>query len=107
MMTNPDDLDYKKPGDEKDYGVDFEPQIADAAVTIVTSDWAIITPLGSPDLQLGTDSIVGQKTIVRVSGGEAGRDYVLENTIVTSAGETLVEAIEVRVKTATYAAGII
>jgi hypothetical protein len=99
-------LDAKKPSEEKDYGIDWAPQINDTTVTIDSSDWAIVTALGSPDLVIEVDSVDDQQTVVRLSGGEADRDYVLENTIVTSEGETLIEAIEVQVKSAADAAGI-
>lgn len=99
-------LDPKTPADVKDYGIDWAPAINDTAVTIVTSTWEIITAIGSPDLTKDATTIEGQIALVRLSGGQEGFDYVLENTITTSAGETLVDAIEVRIKSATDAAGI-
>ena len=99
-------LDPKASGEEKNYGLDWAPQLADAAATIVTSEWEIISDLGSPDLAIMTHDIDGQFTIVKLEGGEPGRDYIVQNTITTSEGETLIDAIEVEVESVADKAGI-
>lgn len=104
MMKPP--LDMKASDEEKNYGIDWAPQLADEAATIQTSAWVIISDLGSPDLAVATHDIDGQTTIVQVTGGEPDRDYTLQNTIVTSEGETLVDAIEIRVRSVEVKAGI-
>jgi hypothetical protein len=104
MMKPP--LDMKASAEEKNYGIDWAPQLADEAATIVTSEWVILSELGSPDLEVATHDIDGQTTIVQLTGGEPGNDYSLQNTITTSEGETLVDAIEVRVRSVEDKAGI-
>jgi hypothetical protein len=99
-------LDPKASAELKDYGLDWAPQLADDTAEITTSEWAILTELGSPDLVIYQDDIDGQITLVRLNGGEPGVDYTLQNTITTSEGETLVDAIEVRVKSVPDKAGI-
>lgn len=104
MMKPP--LEIKVPGEEKDYGIDWAPEIADSEITIQSSLWTIVTPLGSPDLTVATHDIDGQQTIVRLSGGQEEFDYTIENAIVLSNGETLHDAIEVRVRSVAKKAGI-
>lgn len=98
-------LEMKTPGEEKDYGVDWDPYLT-AGVTITTSTWEIVSALGSPDLAIDADDIDGRATVVRLSGGQDDFDYVLVNKIVTSEGEKLNAAIEVRVRNAAEVAGI-
>lgn len=105
MMKPP--LEMKTPDEHKYYGMDWTDEINNDTVTIANSSWEIVTPLGSPDLEIVSSSVSGMVTLVRLSGGEAGRDYVLVNTIETSAPETLQQALEVRVRTATQVAGIL
>lgn len=101
-------LDPKTPGAKKDYGIDWGVYFAERSpdVTITSSDWAIEGELGSPDLVIEVDNVDGQTTLVRLSGGEEDRDYILINSIVTSAGEELEEAIKVRVKSAAESASL-
>ena len=103
MMKPP--VEIKTPAEEKDYGINWDAYLA-AAVRMASSGWEIVGADGSPDLSIDADDIDGRATVVRVSGGEAGKDYILENTIVTSAGETLQDATEVLVRTAAQKAGI-
>lgn len=99
-------LDPKTPNEEKDYGKDWSGDIG-ADVTIESSSWSITSPIVSPqDLEIVTDSIDGQSTVVRLRGGEAGQDYTVVNIIETSDGEVLEKAIEVRVRNAGEVAGI-
>lgn len=91
MMRVP--LEPKTPDEEKDYGIDWRKWIA-TGVTISTSDWTV--PAGITEV---THSISGLNTLIRLSGGTADATYELTNEIVTSAGEELQRAIEVRVMT--------
>jgi hypothetical protein len=93
-------LEAKTPTEVKDYGVNWAPYLG-TGVTIATSDWEV--PAGITEDSSDIDALA---TVVRLSGGTAGTDYTLTNTIVTSAGETLVRAIEVRVRTPAQVAGI-
>lgn len=99
-MTMRPPLEPKTPNEKKDYGVDWTKYLGDG-VTIGNSDWDV--PAGVIN---DVDAIDGQATVIRLSGGTADENYTLVNTIVTSAGETLEAAIEVRVRTAAVAAGI-
>jgi hypothetical protein len=105
MMKPP--LELKTPDEHKYYGIDWTDEIANSEVVITDSQWDIVTPLGSPDLEVVSGSISGQVTLVRLSGGQEGLDYTVVNTITTSAPETLQDAIEVRVRSAMAKAGIL
>jgi hypothetical protein len=89
----------------KDYGIDYTNYLAEG-VTLSGADWEIISDLGSPDLEMTVDNIDGNVALVRLSGGEEGRDYILICTATTSTGEELPEAIKVRVKSAAEIAGL-
>ena len=92
-------LEPKTPGAIKDYGIDWSVYFADTpAVTITDSTWEILSELGSPDLVIDVVTIDGLSTLCRLSGGEAGREYILLNHITTSTGEEPEEPIKVRVK---------
>jgi hypothetical protein len=98
-------LDMKTPNEEKDYGINWAAQLA-ADVAITGSTWTIETTTGSPDLAIEDDGIDGMSTVVRLSGGSAGLDYLVSNTITTSDGESLEQGIEVRVRSVAVASGI-
>lgn len=92
-------LEPKTAYEEKDYGVDWSLWLA-ADVTIDTSTWEVGSSTGSPgDMTLAVTDIEGQVTLVRVTDGVEGEDYILYNKIETSVGELLQQAIKVRVKT--------
>lgn len=92
-MTMRVNLEPKTPDEEKDYGIDWRKWIA-SGVTITSSDWTV--PSGVTE---ESASISGLYTLIRLSGGTAGQTYELINDIVTSTGEELERAIEVRVMT--------
>jgi len=92
------ELEPKTPDEVKDYGVEWADQLGGA--TISSSDWTV--PSGITEDDADTD---GTATVIRVSGGTAGQEYTLTNTITTSAGETLQRAIRIRVRTAASVAG--
>ena len=98
-------VEMKTPNEEKDYAIDWSPVIA-ADVTISSSDWEVVGAGSPADLDIVTDTIDGQNAVVRLSGGTLDEDYTVVNTITTSAGETLDDAIEVRVRSAAEKAGI-
>lgn len=81
----PSDVDAKDPSDITIYTLDWTSQV-NAGATITSSTWAI-----SPaSLTKAADGIVigNLKTSIKVSGGVAGVDYIVTNTIQTSDGET-------------------
>lgn len=92
-MTMRVPLEPKTPDEEKDFGIDWRKWIA-TGVTISTSTWEV--PSG---ITKEADSISGLYTLIRLSGGTAGTTYTLINEVLTSAGELLERAIEVRVMT--------
>lgn len=93
-------LEPKTATDIKDYGVNWTRYLDDTSITF-TSSWTV--PSGITRV---TDSVDDQIAVIRLSGGTAGTNYTLINTIVTSAGETLDQAIQVRVNTAAINAGL-
>lgn len=95
-------LTPKTPDDVADYGVDWDLALA-TGVTIDTSTWTVPAGITKDDDSIDDDE---RATVVRLSGGTAGEEYTLVNEIVTSAGETLNAAIEIRVLTAAQIAGI-
>lgn len=92
-------LEPKTPGEEKDYGIDWSRYLEDG-VTISTSTWRVPSGLTNE-----ADDIDGQATVIRLSGGAVNQDYVLNNTIATSTGETLERSIQVKVRSAAVIAG--
>ena len=61
--------------------------------TIDTSEWA--TKEGN--VTIDSDSTDGNKTIVRLSGGDVGVRDVITNTIVTDGGQTLQRSFEITI----------
>lgn len=92
-------LEKKAPNESKDYGVDWSPYV-DNGTTIISSSWTL--PSGITQV---TNSVDGLTTVIRLSGGTAGTKYVLENSITTSVGEILIQAIRVDVETPAQIAG--
>lgn|SRR5688572_5292603 len=97
MMQPP--LDAKTPDEEKDYGLDWTDQLDGA--TISTSAWTVPSGLTNEG-----DDIDGATAVIRLSGGTAGQNYTLLNSVVLSNGEELEDVIEVRVRTAESRAGL-
>ena len=64
-----------------DYSIDWSAWLADNE-TIVTSTWAA----DSADLTLSLLANDGTLTTVWIAGGEAGKDYLVTNTITTVDG---------------------
>lgn len=92
-------LEPKTSGAIKDYGIDWSVYFADTPeITITNSVWTILDDVGSPDLSIDVQTIDGLRTLIRLSGGEAGREYLILNHIVTSVGEEPEEPIKIRVK---------
>jgi len=76
---------FRGPGAELDHGFDWaELGYLEPGETIIESNWAL-----DPGLTRITSSIiVGTKTVVWVSGGVVGQDYVITNSFRTSAGRS-------------------
>ena len=68
-------------------------QILPAARSLTTSSWD-----GDTGLTLTSGSTVGFVTSIMISGGTAGTDYDLRNTVVADTGETRQRSLRVRVK---------
>lgn len=77
----------KDPQAVLDFGFNYEEWLdADVSEVIITSTWAVedgLTIDGSP---LPTTIIGGNTTAVWISGGTAGENYLLTNTITTDVG---------------------
>lgn len=85
----------KYPSENRTFAIDWAQRLSNAndgsADTIATSTWAI--PSG---ITKESDSLNGDKAIVRISGGTVTKNYKLKNTIIlTTSGYTLVEYINV------------
>lgn len=74
-------------GSEVDYGFDWTKWLPELD-TISSSIWSV-----EPNLTLATAYLSGVITSVMVSNGALKTDYVLQNTIVTSQGRTVVRSI--------------
>lgn len=87
----------KDPDETRIEPMDWTLGLNDGA-TIVSSSWSF--PAGITKV---SDGIVvgGLKSYVKMSGGTAGEDYILTNTIVTSDGETLEQSGKVQVRHST------
>lgn len=72
-------------GEEKTSGFDWTRFLQDGE-TISTSGFAV--PSG---LTKVSETIIGAKTVVKISGGSPGVTYTVTNTIVTSAGNTYIK----------------
>lgn len=81
-------LDPHDPSDVTDYGIDWTDKLGDDSDTISTSSWGTSSPTGLTVASSPAPSISGLLTIVWVSGGTAGTNYQLTNTITTAAGRT-------------------
>jgi hypothetical protein len=88
MMTNI--LEPKDPSDVKEYQIDWSLVLAAEGETgIASSLWSQSVPdglypaEGSPQGSPPNGSIDGMKTVLWVTGGTAGINYELTNTIVT------------------------
>lgn len=80
------------------FGIDYRDRLSNEIVqndTISTSDWS-----AEDGITIVTDAIdsSNRRTTVKVSGGTSGERYTLTNTVVTAAGRTLVEAIDIIVR---------
>lgn len=82
----------KAPGDELDYGFEYADEL-EGGETIDSSTWEA-SPTG---IDLGAEGVEGSVATQWVSGGTAGTDYTLANTITTSGGRTFVRTLKVRV----------
>jgi hypothetical protein len=91
-MSTSNILEPKDPSDVKDYRIDWALLLAAEGETgIASSTWASSEPDGldfadgsPPTGSPPTGYIDGMKTVVWVTGGTAGVNYELTNTIVTA-----------------------
>ena len=85
----------KDPEATLDYSVDWGPWLDGDLIS--TSNWTIDSPLtiiSASDSVNDTDTI----TTVYVSGGVAGEEYELKNTITTDGGRTDERTLKIRVR---------
>lgn len=80
----------KDPTEVLDYTIDWETLLD--GDTITTSEWSVDTGI-TQDSETETTTLA----IIWVSGGTAGKQYALTNTIVTDAGRTRVRSIAINV----------
>ncbi len=78
----------------KDFVLDWSDELGPD--TISQSVWAI-TPVSVPPLVQDSETNTTTTTTIWLSGGDLGKDYTLQNTIVTAGGRTCIASIEVRV----------
>ena len=97
-------MDGKGPNEDADFNIDWSTRLN--GDTIVSSTWAIIGtdgPTESPlTLQISTNpapSSNDTSTKVWLTGGALGITYILQNSIVTAAGEVpLTEKVELPIR---------
>lgn len=82
----------KDPGEVLDYAVDWSAHLADGD-TIVSSSWVVAT-----GLTVGTDSETTTRTTIWLSGGTAGTEYRVTNTVTTAQGRTFERSFTVTVQ---------
>jgi hypothetical protein len=82
----------KDPEAVLDYGFDWAAWLGDD--TITDSEWAT----SDEDLVQDSDSFTDTTTTIWLSGGVAGQDYQVTNTIVTTAGRMDERSLTVRVR---------
>lgn len=81
------------PVDVRDYQMDWG-NILDSGETILASNWLV--PVG---LTSGAQSISGEVTSKRISGGKLNTVHSISNTITTSLGRTYKRGFQLRIKT--------
>lgn len=86
-------LAYKAPEDVLDYSVDFSPWL-DTGDTVQSAD-ATTT---SDSVTVDSVSVVDQKVIVWLSGGETGETACIEVVITTSDGRKKTAVFKIRIK---------
>lgn len=84
---------YKDPQEVLDYKVDWSKRLG--TDTIVTSTW----PSPPAGITVVTTAATSKSTTVWLSGGTEGQTYTLVNRIVTAAGRTMDQSIQLLIKT--------
>jgi hypothetical protein len=79
----------KNPAEILDYDLDWSPRLV--ADTILTSTWTLVATDGA--LTINSNSFVTNRTKVWVSAGTLNYNYILQNTVTTANGDTLVERV--------------
>jgi len=84
----------KDPGEILDYDLDWSQRLG--SDTIVTSNWAIVTTDGA--LVINSNAHTGNTTKVWLSAGTLKQNYILQNTITTSDGDTEIQTVMLPVR---------
>jgi hypothetical protein len=84
----------KAPGELLPYNINWSDMLA-AGESILTSVWIIVD---NALINISDPAISGLETTTKVSGGAAGYNYVISNTITTSNGNTCVRRFNIKVK---------
>ncbi len=82
----------KDPNSVLDFSLDWSVWLQDSE-TITTSVW-----LPDEGITTATPSVVGERTVVWLSGGEVGQTYRVTNRITTSAGRIDDRTLLVRIR---------
>ncbi len=86
---------FKDPDEVLDYDVNWSPRLQ--GDTILTSSWTVVG--GDGALVAGSNSIEGGITAkLWLSGGTSGKNYLLNNRVVTTGGRTMDQTISIKVK---------
>jgi hypothetical protein len=81
----------KDPGEVIVYTIDYANELA-SGDTISTTAWVLETGITND-----SDTNTTTTTSITISGGTADTSYRAENTVVTAAGETIVDAIYIQI----------
>jgi hypothetical protein len=88
----------KAPGEVLDYDIDWSLRLN--GDTILTSNYAIITTDGvAGSLAIQSNSFLLTRTKVWVNSGTLGFTYVLQNTVTTANGDTMIESSSLPIRT--------
>lgn len=95
VMYAGQDFSYIEPGETDNFSIDFEPRLA-SGETLVSSDWACsLVPNSNgndttpSDRLNGTSTINGSISSQSITNCLVGNYYLVEATVITSAGRTL------------------
>jgi hypothetical protein len=88
-------LEDKDPSDRKDYSIEWATLLAGQSDTAISVSSWVVHPSGLTIHSMTTSDL---KAIIWITGGVAGQDYGLENTIVTGNGRIHQRTITVPVR---------
>lgn len=96
-MSTATNVFEKDPDSVLDYSIDWSLWLADG-VEVDMSSWVIEENTDASPLSINSDQNTASATTVYLSGGKAGEDYCVINTIETSVGTTQEQTLIIRIE---------